>query len=99
MDQAQMWALIVGFAIPPLLAIVQQPKWTVTVRSVVMFVAALVAGAGTAYFTGSFEGKDIVTSILIVLVTGISTYEGFWGRTGIANKIEVATSPKVTTTP
>lgn len=94
MQNAEMWALIVGFVIPPLLAIVQQPTWSSTMRSIVMLATALVAGAGTAYFAGVFTSSDIVTSVLIVLVTGMSTYQGFWKKTGIAPKIEAATSPK-----
>ena len=99
MGNAEMWALVVGFVIPPLLAVIQQPKWTSLVRSLVMFAAALVAGAGTAYFAGSFEGKDAVSAVLIVLVTAISTYEGFWKKTGAAPAIEKATSPKSASPP
>jgi hypothetical protein len=94
MDNAQMWALVVGFAIPPILAVVQQPGWSQLLRTLVLAVTALVAGLGTAYFAGSFAGKDIVTSILIVLVTAIATYQGFWKSSGMAPAIEKATSPK-----
>lgn len=94
MTNAQMWSLVVGFVIPPLLAVVQQPSWSAKWRAVVMFVVALLAGAGTAFFTDQFEGKDVTTSVLIVLVTAIATYESFWKKTGIAPAIEKATSPK-----
>jgi len=89
-----MWALIVGTVLPPLLAIVQQPIWTQTLRTFVLVVASLVAGAGTAYFAGQLDGTDITTSVLIVLVTGIATYKGLWQSSGIAPAIEAATSPK-----
>lgn len=89
-----MWSLVVAFITPPVLAIIQQPSWSQAVRSIVMFLFAVVLGLGTAYFTDSFNGKDIITSILIVLVGAISAYKGFWQPTGIAPKIEIATSPK-----
>lgn len=89
-----MWGLIVGFLTPIVLAVVQQPSWSQAVRSVVMFVFALIAGGATAYFAGQLDGKDVTTAVLIVMVSAISTYEGFWKKTGIAPKIEVATSPK-----
>jgi hypothetical protein len=88
-----MWSLIVAFITPPVLAIIQQPTWTQPVRAGVMFVFAIILGLGTAYFTDSFNGEDIVTSVLIVLVAAISAYKGFWQPTGIAPKIETATSP------
>ena len=94
-----MWGLVVGFLMPPLLAIVQQPGWTVGVRSIVMFVASIVAGAGTVYFNGGFDFSEpdkIITTVLVIMVTAISTYKGLWQTTGIATKIEIATSPKGT---
>jgi hypothetical protein len=90
-----MWGLIVGFFMPPLLAIVQQPGWSQPVRSIVMFAASLLAGAGTVYFTeGGFDTSNLTTTILVVMVTAISTYKGLWVPTGIAPKVEVNTSPK-----
>ena len=89
-----MWGLIVGFVMPPLLAIVQQPGWTPMVRSLVMFVASILAAVGTVYFTeGAFDTANLTTTVLVVMVTAISTYKGLWQPTTIAPKIEGATSP------
>jgi len=87
-----MWALIVGFLLPPLLAIIQQPSWPAPVRSVVAFVACAAAGAGTAYFQGDLTGERFVEAGLVVLVTSIATYKGFWKPTTVAPKVENATS-------
>ena len=89
-----MWAAVVGFVMPPLLAIVQQPGWTAQVRSIVMFVASIVAGAGTVYFMGQWDTTNLVTTILFVTVTAIATYKGLWVPTKVAPAIEVKTSPK-----
>lgn len=92
-----MWGLIVGFLMPPLLAIVQQPGWSASVRSIVMFAAAIVAGLGTVYFNGGLDLSSpdrVITTVLVVMVTAISTYKGLWQTTGIAPKIEATTSPK-----
>lgn len=94
MTNLAMWSLVVGFFLPPVVAIIQQPKWSQTVRALVTFVVAVVAGAGTAYFNGDLNGKDWVTSTLVVLVAAISVYKGLYQPTGIAPKIEAATSPK-----
>jgi hypothetical protein len=89
-----MWAAVVGFFMPPLLSIVQQPGWSQPLRSIVMFVASIIAGAGTVYFQGAWDMTNVVTTILFVMVTAIATYKGLWTPTGISPKIEVATSPK-----
>lgn len=89
-----MWSLIVGTLMPPVLALIQQPRWSNTVRSVVMVIASIVVGAGTAYFENDqvFVGKSIVQSVLTVMVAAIATYHGFWKPTEIAPTIEKATS-------
>lgn len=89
-----MWAVVVGFFMPILLAIVQQPSWSSPVRSMVMFVASVIAGAGTVYFQGAWDTTNLVTTILFVMVTAIATYKGLWQPTTVVPKIELATSPK-----
>lgn len=85
------WALIVGFALPPVLSVLVQTHWNAQVKSLLAFAACVAAGLGTAYFAGDI-GDDWVSSALIVLVTGISTYQGFWKPTGIAPTVEAATN-------
>jgi uncharacterized membrane protein len=92
-----MWAGIVGFFMPPLLSIVQQPGWSQPLRAIVMFVASIVAALGTVYFTtgtDAFTRDNLITTVLVVMVTAIATYKGLWTPTQISPKIEVATSPK-----
>lgn len=94
MTNIQMWALIVGFFLPPVIALVQQPGWSNRVRSVVAFVACAVAGAGTAYFQGDLTGRRFVEAGLVVLVTSMATFRNFWKTTGITPTIEEATALK-----
>jgi len=96
MDNLAMWSLVVGFFTPPVLAVIQQPKWSATVRAIVGFLFALVVGGVTAWLTGSLNVNDWVSAALIVLVSAITTYKGFWKETGVAQKIEAATSAKET---
>jgi hypothetical protein len=87
----QMWSLIVGFLTPPVLAIIQQGGWSKRVRAVVAFAAAMVAGAGTAYFQGDLTGRRFVEAALVVLVATIAAYQGFWKPTDVAPTIEKMT--------
>lgn len=92
MSNLEMWALIVGFLLPPVLSILIQTGWSAQVQSVVAFLAAALAGAGTAYFQGDLTGKRFVEAALVVLVTTIATYKGFWKPTKVSPTIEAATS-------
>lgn len=86
MTNPEMYAVLVGFVLPPLLSIIMQWKWSSGTKAVVAFVACLVAGAGTAYFSGQI-GRDVLTDILIVFVTAKTTYEALWKPTGVTGAI------------
>ena len=89
---AQMWALIVGFGLPLLVAVIQQPRWSNPIRVAMSVATAIVAGAGTAYFSGEFTGRGIVSCVLVVLVASIATYQNLWKPTKIAPLIEAKTT-------
>lgn len=92
MSNLQMWALIVGFALPPVLSLVMQSKWPAQFQALVGFAACAVAGAGTAYFQGDLTGRRFVEAGLVVLVTSIATYHGLWKPTKVAPTIETKTN-------
>lgn len=91
-----MWNLLLGFLLPLVVAIVQQPKFSDPARALVTFVACVFAGAGTAYFEGSFTGRGIVSSILLTLVVALTTHRNFWKPSGVTPRIEAATSTNTT---
>ncbi len=92
MSNLVMWSAIVGFLLPNIVAVVQQPKWSEPLRAGLTAVACLIAGFGTAYFNGQFSVGDVVGSVLVTGVSAISFYKGFWKPTGVASAIENATS-------
>lgn len=92
MSNFEMWSLVVGFLLPPVLAVVQQSSWSPRLRAVVAFAACAVAGAGVAYFQGSLTGQRFVEAGLLVLVTAVATYRNFWKPTGIAPAVETKTN-------
>ena len=91
-SNAVMWAGIVGFLMPVVVSVLVQTGWNDRAKSVVAFVSCLIAGAGTAYFSGNFVGQDIVTCALITFTVAIATYYGFWKPSGMAGRIEAATT-------
>ena len=92
MENIELWSLVVGFLLPPVLSIIMQSHWSDQVQAVVAFVACLLAGAGTAYFQGDLTAKRWVEASLVVLVTTIATYKGFWKPTRVSPTIEAATT-------
>lgn len=92
MSNLAMWSLIVGFLLPPAIAVVQQPRWSEPVRAIVMFVVCLIAAAGTAYFQGDLTGRRWIQAALLIVVATIATFKGLWKPTRVAPEIEAATS-------
>lgn len=92
-----LWSAIVGFIMPNVLAVIQQPGWSSRTRSLLAFVAALGAAAGTIYFRGEFNTEDILTSVLAIVVTAQATYQGLWKPSGVAPAIEQKTSSPLPT--
>lgn len=98
MNDLQAWELVVGFLSATfVLPVIQQPRWTAGTRSIVTSGYAIVVGLGTAYLTGAFAGvhdlRTGVSAVLLLLVTAVASYNGFAKPTGIAPRIERATSP------
>ncbi len=98
MTDEQMWTLIVAFLSSTfVLPVLQQPHWNPGPRAAMTFGYSIVAGLGTAYFTGGFAGVHDVRSglsaVLLMLVGTIAFYKGFAKPTGLAPAVEAATSP------
>lgn len=87
-----MWSLIVGFFLPIVIAFLVQTGWSQRLQAVIAFVASAVAAAGTAYLQGDLTGERFVEAALVILVTAIATYKGFWKPTGVAPGIETKTN-------
>lgn len=87
-----MWSLIVGFGMPPVVALVNQRRWPGWLRATVTIVLCVVAGAITAYLQGAFTDRRWTTAALIIGIAAISSYRTFWRPSGIAPAIETKTS-------
>lgn len=89
----QAWGLILGVLAPMLISVVQQPKFTGTVRAVVAVAASAVIGLLTVLAAGDFAVGEWLTTAALVLVASHTAYEGFYKPTGVAKAIEEGTSP------
>jgi hypothetical protein len=94
MTDAAMWAVIVGFFVPVVVNFIVSADWKPATKTVIAFVTSAVAGAGTAFFTGAYEGLGVPSAILLTFVVAIAAYAQFWKQVaptmqrGAAAKIE-----------
>ena len=93
LDNAALWALAVGFFSPPVIAVIQQSKWSPRVQSLVAFAFYLAVAAVTAWLAGLFTPGGYVRLALLVFLSGASSYTAFWKPTGVAPAIENVTPP------
>ena len=91
-DPLVLWSTVVGFALPPVLAVVMRGRWRSELKGLVAFVACLIAAVGAVWLQGNLaSGADLTLGFLLVFGGAIGTYRLYWHPTGIAPAIERAT--------
>lgn len=91
LSDADLLSAVVGFFLPLLIAILQQPRWPNWYRSLITVLVCLAVGTLTAYVQGNLIVGSILRRSLIIVFSALSTYQGFWKFTG-ARWIEQKTS-------
>lgn len=94
MSDLELWSLLVGALLPPLVAVVQQPRWPNWFRAVVGVIASIIAGAITTYlvFEDALWEQGMLHAILLVGVASWASYRNFWQPTNVAPTIEAKTT-------
>lgn len=93
LGDTESWGLLVGVFLPLLVAVVQQPHWTPSVRWAVGWGCAIVAGALTCLANGTLgDGATVLRTCAVVLVAAQAAHAG-WKSSGAVPAIEEATSP------
>ncbi len=103
MNDQQMWSLLLGVVLPPVAAIVMQPKWSSATRAVVSVAICLLIGAGQVFFDANEKldavtAQGVVHAFLLVLVAAQAAYRGIWQHLPVTHAIENATSGTGTAT-
>ena len=94
---AAAWAALAAFFMPPVMAVINQPKWSAQLKSLLAFAVSVGVAFVSVWVAGDFNAEDIISSVLVTLTVAQSTYHGFWKPTGIAPGIEAGTTPGATT--
>lgn len=88
-----MWQLIIGALVPPVIAVVQRPKFPGWARVAIMLVIAVVASVVVLAVQSDLDFHNWSRTVGLVIVGAIAAYHGIWQPSGIAPAIEAATSP------
>ncbi|MGV9427046.1 hypothetical protein ACWDO7_22520 [Streptomyces sp. NPDC003656] len=91
---AELWAAALGYLLPPVIAVVAQPRWHGWAKGLLMLLVAGADGVGTAYFNDELTARPVVTGVLTAAVAIGLAYHTLWRPSGIAPAIERATSPR-----
>ena len=84
----QLWLLIIGFVGPLVISFVSRPTLAPWAKIAIQVVYSAIAGAGTAYLSGQFDGRTVISSVLLVLAVTVLSYKGLWKPTGVSDSIE-----------
>lgn len=88
------WAIVSGFFLPLVIAVIQRPHWPKEFKTVIGFMACVACAAIQLSIEGKADAKNFFPTLILVLTISISTFQHFWKPLGIADAVEKATSPK-----
>jgi lysylphosphatidylglycerol synthetase-like protein (DUF2156 family) len=88
----EMWTYIVGVVMPLIVALITQTHWERCTQALTAVAVCVVVGVGTCYFNGALDVRDLAASILRIFIAAIAAYYGFWKPTGIAPRLQAATT-------
>jgi peptidoglycan/LPS O-acetylase OafA/YrhL len=89
-----MWSLLVGAALPALVAFVQRSTWSKRTRAIVGLVSSVVAGGVTTWLTegDALWEQGMAHAILLTAIAAWGSYTALWKPTGAAAAIEAKTN-------
>lgn len=88
-----MFSALAGVLMPPLVAIVNSPRWTSLARNIVIVVASILVGAATAWLEGRLTSDRWITSALIVGTAAVASYRTFWNKAAVAIEYKTSSVP------
>lgn len=89
-----MWSLLVGVAMPALVAVIEQTGWSRTLRVFIGLAASAVAAFVTTWLVegDALWNQGMFHAFLLIAVASWASYQSFWKPSNIAPRIERATS-------
>lgn len=70
----ELWALLVGIAVPYITALINRMHWASDLKAAIFFVVTLATTAVTVWLQGNVDTQDYFRTFLLVLVSACLTY-------------------------
>jgi hypothetical protein len=84
---------LIGFFLPLVVSVFQHYKFPTWFRVAIAAATSLAAGVFSTWAEGKLDWTNWGTAAIIIFTTSQLTYVTVWKPTGIAPKVEEATSP------
>lgn len=88
------WATVSGFFVPLVMAVINQPKWSKELKTLLHFVVCMAVAAIQLQLDGTLTPSAFFPNALAVLSTSIVIFHGVMKPSGLADVVEVSTSPR-----
>jgi peptidoglycan/LPS O-acetylase OafA/YrhL len=85
-------AAVIGFALPLVVAVVQQHHWPRWLKTIIGVVCALAASIATPAIYTNLTWHTWGTSFVVILVAMLTTYRNVWEPVGATPFIEAKTT-------
>lgn len=94
LDDTVSWGIFAGVFTPILTAFAQRPTWSGPTRTLVGLGISVAIAILTCLADGTFDHtKTLLATVAAVTLVSMTTYKGLWKPSGIAGKVETATTP------
>jgi hypothetical protein len=94
LDDTVSWGIFAGVFTPILTSIAQRKTWSGPKRTFVGLGISVVIAVLTCLADGTFDHtKTLLATVAAVTLVSVTTYHGLWKPSGVAPKIESATTP------
>lgn len=87
------WAIVTGFFMPLIIAVINRSHWRPDFKAVVGFLACVAATCVQLGIEGKLDAKNFFPTFILVFASSITAFKGLWKPTGIANGLEDLTTP------
>lgn len=85
-------ALVLGFVVPLIVALVVQTHWSNTMKSVAALLVSVICSVSWLAFDGKLNGQSASQATIAVLGGAVWFYHYFWKNSGITDWIEQFTT-------
>ncbi len=85
------YTAVLGVFLPLVIAVINRTAWASPLKSIAALAVCVIAAAVELIVKGQFSFAAWGTNLLTIFFLVVTTYQGFWKPTGIAEAVEKKT--------